>query len=357
MELKDHVAEINALSRQFMNSQVLFAANEADLFSHLEEPATAAEIAPKVHWDPRATRMLLDGLLALGLVTKSGDRYHNTPTASACLVPGRPGYQGNIVRHIRYTAPGWYRIEESLRSGKAVEQERGERSPGELRAFILGMKDISRFSAKEIVEVLDLSPYRHLLDLGGGPAVYATTFLETHRRMKATLFDLPSVIPITREQVREAKMESRVSFIAGDMLTDSYGKGYDLILLSNLIHSFSPEKNKIIVRKCFEALEPGGLFILKDFLVDNDRTGPAYSLMFAIHMLVGTGEGDTYTFSQVQGWTRDAGFEDFRIIDLTPQSRMWLTKKPFPAAHSSLIGFLDKGSPSKLPRGDFSPDE
>jgi len=356
-DVRDHISQINTLARQFMNSQVLFAANEADVFSHLEKPATAAEVASKVDWNPRATRMLLDGLVALGLVAKSGERYQNTAAASACLVPGRPGYQGNIVRHIRHTASGWHRIEESLRSGKAAEPERGERSPDELRSFILGMKDISRFSAKEILAALDLSPHRHFLDLGGGPATYAITFLEEYPHMKATVFDLPSVIPIAREQVREAKMDGRISFIPGDMLVDPYGSGYDLILLSNLIHSFSPDKNLTIIRKCFEAIEPGGMFIIKDFLTDNDRTGPAFSLMFALHMLVGTGEGDTYSFSQVQEWTRKAGFEDFRIVDLTPQTRMWLTKKPFPAAHSSLIGFLDKTPPSKLPRGDFTPDE
>ena len=357
MDVRDHISQINTLARQFMNSQVLFAANEADVFSHLEKPATAAEVASKVDWNPRATRMLLDGLVALGLVTKSGERYQNTAAASACLVPGRPAYQGNIVRHIRYTAPGWYRIEESLRTGKAADAEPRERPAEELRAFILGMNDIARTSAKEILNILDLSPYRHLLDLGGGPATYAITFLEAHPRMKAAVFDLPAVIPIAREQVREAKMEARISFIAGDMLTDSYGSGYDLILLSNIIHSFSPENNREIVRKCAEAIEPGGLFIITDFLADNDRTGPAYSLMFALHMLVGTGEGDTYTFSQVQEWTREAGLEDFRSIDLTPQTRMWLTRKPFPAARSSLIGFLDKTPPSKLRHGDFTPDE
>jgi SAM-dependent methyltransferase len=357
IDVRDHISQINTLARQFMNSQVLFAANEADVFSHLEKPATAAEVASKVDWDSRATRMLLDGLVALGLVTKSGERYQNTAAASACLVPGRPAYQGNIVRHIRYTASGWYRLEESLRSGKAADSERRERPAEELRAFILGMNDIARTSAKEILNILDLSPYRHLLDLGGGPAAYAITFLEAHPRMKAAVFDLPAVIPIAREQVHEAKMEGRISFIAGDMLTNSYGSGYDLILLSNIIHSFGPKKNQTIVQKCSEALQPGGLFIIKDFLADNDRSGPAYSLMFALHMLVGTGEGDTYTFSQVQEWTREAGLEDFRGIDLTPQTRMWLTRKPFPAARSSLIGFLDKTPPSKLRHGDFTPDE
>ncbi len=356
-ELRDQIARINTLARGFMESDVLFAANDAGVFALLEKPSTAEEVASKVLWTPRATRMLLEGLVALGLACKSGNHYQNAPIASECLVPDRPGFQGNIVSHIRHTASAWHRIEESLQSGLAVEREQPERSPEELRSFILGMRDIARFSAKEILAAMDLSPYTHMLDLGGGPATYAISFLNAYPRMKATLFDMPNVIPIAREQAKEAGMDGRMSFIPGDMLVDSYGHGYDLILLSNLIHSFNPENNMRIVRQCFDALEPGGLFIIKDFLTDNDRTGPPFSLMFALHMLVLCGEGDTYSFAQVQEWTRAAGFEDFRSIDLTPQTRMWLTKKPFTPAKSSLIGFLDKTPASKLPHGDFSPDD
>jgi SAM-dependent methyltransferase len=355
-ELRDQIARINSLARGFMDSQALFAANAAGIFSLLEQPHSAEEVAVHAGWDKRATRILLEALIALGLVVKTGAKYHNSQISSTCLVPGHPGYQGNIVEHIRHTASGWFQIEKSLKTGVAAESDRGERSSDELRSFILGMQDIARFSAKEILAALNLSPYRHMLDLGGGPATYSISFLDAYPLMKATLFDMPNVIPIAKEQAQEAKMIGRMSFIPGNMLVDSYGSGYDLILLSNLIHSFSPENNATIVRKCYEALDPGGLFIIKDFITDNDRTGPAFSLMFALHMLVLTGEGDTYSFAQIQEWTRAAGFEDYRALDLTPQTRMWLVKKPFPHKKSSLIGFLDKTPASKLPHGDYSPD-
>ncbi len=356
-DVKEMTGHINALARGFMHSQVLFVANEAGVFAHLEQPATAADIAGKTGWDQRGTRMLLEGLVALGLARKTGSHYLNTPISSACLVPNRPAYQGHIVRHIQNTAAGWWRLKDAVATGKAVDDSQPSQTSAELQSFILGMKDIAKTSAEEILKVVDLAPYKHLLDVGAGPGTYTIAFLHAHTRMKATIFDRPDVIPIAREQVCFAELDHRVKFIAGDVTHDALGSGHDVVLVSNLIHSLSPERNQALMRKCFDAMEPGGLLIVKDFLTDNDRTGPAFSLIFALHMLVGTGEGDAYSFDQVESWTNEAGFEKGRIVDLTPQTRLWLVKKPFPKQRGSLIGFLDKTTPAKAIPGDPEPEE
>lgn len=319
--------QINTLARQFMNSQILFAANKAGVFTHLETPSSAEEVAAQCGWSPRTARMLLGGLIALELVEKVDGRYRNTAAASACLVPGKPQFQGNIVRHIENTALAWRHLDESLKTGQGAPKP-GPPSADDLRSFILGMKDIGQMSAREIIDAVDLSEYRHVLDLGGGPGSYALAFLGAHADMRATIFDRADVLAIAREQVAAAGMEDRVSYRPGDMLADSIGAGYDLILVSNIIHSFSEADNRRLVAKCFDALPSGGTLIIKDFLTDDDGTGPAYSLIFALHMLVATGDGDTYSFAQVASWTRDAGFADGRVVDLTPQTRLWIVRKP-----------------------------
>jgi len=325
--IRKAVERLMKLARGFMDSQVVFEANEAGVFPLLENPHTPEEVASMAGWDPRATRMLLGGLLAVGLVEKDGDTYRNSEIASLCLVPGRPGYQGHILRHHHHISHQWARMGESLRSGTGIRADETDRSPEELRAFILGMSDVAKFSAGQVLEILDLSPYRRLLDLAGGPATYTMAFLEAHADMRATLFDLPEVIEIAREQVEAGELADRVAFLPGDLTTDQYGAGYDLVFISNIIHSFSPEANKEMVRKCHDALDPGGTLVIKDFLVDNDRSGPAFGLTFALNMLVGTCEGDTYTFADVEEWTREAGFIDGEVFDLTPQTRMWVVKK------------------------------
>jgi len=326
---REPVEALSRLTRGFMGSQVVFEAHAAGVFPLLEQPRTAQEVAEAVGWPRRSARLLLDGLVALELVEKNGDAYRNGPVATACLVPDRPAYQGHIVSHHHNLMARWARMGEALRSGGGVA-EPGDpgRGPKELRDFILGMSDVAKFSAQGLLGVLDLSAYRHLLDLGGGPATYAIAFLQRNPEMRATVFDRPEVIPIAQEQTRQAGLEDRIACIGGDMTTDDLGSGYDLILVSNIIHALGPDTNRALVQKCYDAMAPGGLLIIKDFLVDNDRSGPAFSLLFALNMLVGTADGDTYTVAEVEAWTTAAGLTNGRVIDLTPQSRLWLSEKP-----------------------------
>ncbi len=334
-DIAQFTGRINELATGFRQSAILYAAVEADLFSHLTAGRkTAGEVASRLGWDARGTRIFLDALVALELLDKQDATYGNTPVADTCLVPNRSAYQGNIVKHLRSGYMNWFHLGEAVRTGEAVPTREGmpfreeKRGPQELRDFILGMDDIARMSAQQILDVVDLSAYRHMLDVGGGPASYSIAFVSRHGGMRATLFDRPEVIDIAKEQVGAAGCGNRIAYIPGDFMVDPMGSGYDLVLLSNIIHSYGPENNRKLVRKCFDALEPGGMMILKDFIPEDDRSGPPFSLLFALHMLIHTGEGDTYTYEEVASWTGSAGFAPGRVVDMTPQSRLWLVEKP-----------------------------
>lgn len=327
MDTRDFVNKLNVLARGYQHAQILFTGLRAGVFTHLEEPRTPEEVAVRTGWDARGVRMLLDGLVAVELVENSNGRYKNSLIASQCLIPGAPADQTHILLHSSHSYAAWGKLEQAVRTGEAVCKERPNRPPQELRAFILGMADLSRHAAPEVLKAVDLSPYRRLLDIGTGPGAFSIAFLRAHPRLHATLFDFPQVIAIAREQVEQAGLLDRVDFKTGDIMKDEFGAGYDVAFVSNIIHSFNPENNRLMVRKCFDALAPGGLLIIKDFLVEPHRTGPAFSLVFALHMLVNTGQGDTYTCEDVAAWTDQAGFKPGRFVDLGFASRLWLAEK------------------------------
>ena len=329
MNPRELVNKLNILSRGFQHSQILFCAIRQDVFSLLEHPATPDSVAVTRSLSPRGARMLLDGLVAVGLVQNLGDgRYQNTPEATLCLVPGAPHDQTHIILHHANAYENYGRIDEAVRTGGPVKAESGGRTPEELRAFILGMADLTRTTMEAMLEAVDLSGRRRLLDVGTGPGAYSIALLRAYPEMRATLFDMPPVMTITREQVAAAGLTARCTFREGDLRKDGFGDGYDLILVSNIIHSFGAEVNADLVRKCFEALAPGGLLILKDFLLDPGRTGPAFGLIFALHMMLHTEEGDTFTQEEVAAWTDAAGFLPGRLIDLGYASRLWIVEKP-----------------------------
>ena len=228
--------------------QILYTAFDAGLFDFFETPRTAADIAGELDWSERGTAMLLDGLVALDLVTKEQLSYKNTAAASACLAKTGCAYQGHILRHNQNSWNDWMLLEERVKTG-TCEPKGENRTGAPLRDFILGMRDIATISAREVLDTLDLSEYKHVLDLACGPASYAIAFLQQYPEMRATLFDKPEVIEIAREQVMDAGLVDRFSFIRGDCMKDNLGEGYDLVFMSNIIHSFSDEENAALVKR------------------------------------------------------------------------------------------------------------
>jgi 2-polyprenyl-3-methyl-5-hydroxy-6-metoxy-1,4-benzoquinol methylase len=119
--------------------------------------------------------------------------------------------------------------------------------------------------------------------------------------------DLPHVIPLTKKYVSKAGLLENFNFIEGDYLSKEFEKGYDLILLSAIIHINSYEQNKMLVKKCADALNENGMIIISDFIMNDDRTQPYHGALFSINMLVGTTSGDTYTEREMSEWFESAG--------------------------------------------------
>jgi SAM-dependent methyltransferase len=157
------------------------------------------------------------------------------------------------------------------------------------------------------VASLDLTGVSRVLDVGGGSGAYAMEFARATPALSAVVFDLPNVLPLTAGYLAHAGLGDRVALVAGDYDRDELGSGFDLVLLSAIIHSNSPQANRELVRRSVAALNPSGRLVVQDFIVDEGRTGPPFGVMFALNMLVGTPGGDTYTESEVRRWMSEAG--------------------------------------------------
>jgi SAM-dependent methyltransferase len=125
---------------------------------------------------------------------------------------------------------------------------------------------------------------------------------------------LKDVIPLARERISSDGLLTRVELIAGDFYHDDLPGGCDLALLSAIIHQNSPEQNTELYRRAFRALDPGGMLLIRDHIMDESRTRPPEGAMFAINMLVNTTGGDTYTFQEVEQGLKQAGFTNVRLL-------------------------------------------
>jgi len=144
----------------------------------------------------------------------------------------------------------------------------------------------------------------------------------------ATIFDLPNIIPLTARYIASSGFSTQVDTKTGDYLADDFGKGYDLVFMSAIIHINSPEENQLLIRKGAEALNPGGKLVILDHIMNEDRTQPPVGAVFALNMLVGTFHGDTYTEKEIGSWMQDAGLSEI-VMKVTPSgTQLMIGKRP-----------------------------
>jgi predicted O-methyltransferase YrrM len=308
--------EVMALSRNFMGSRILFTGAELNIFDLLQPTSlTALEIADRLRTDIRGTAILLDALASMGLLVKNNDAYQCTPSLAPYLSSSDPNSVMPMVLHASHLWQRWSRLTEIVKGeAKAGADRTPSYKDGELSAFIGAMHSISAPHAGEVINQIDPGSSKALLDLGGASGTYTLAFLKNAPGMKATLFDLPEVIELARERLQREGMLDRVSLVGGNYLRDDLPQGHDLAFLSAVIHSNNPEQNLNIYTKVFRSLLPGGRVVIRDHVMESDRTHSEAGALFAVNMLVATQGGRTYTFDEISDGLAQAGFHNVRLL-------------------------------------------
>lgn len=308
----EDLAGLRRLYLGFMGARVVITASNLRLFDHLRKPSSSKDVAEVLKTDLRATEILLDALTGIGLIRKDrGRKYRNTAVANRYLVEGGRLYQGDIIRHASDMWANFSALDEVVRTGLPAGHGRHEGLHHE--AFIMGMHNLTVLRAKDLVNAVGLKGVRTMLDLGGGPGTNAIAM--ARRGVKATVFDLPETVEIAK-RVASREGVRGLNFIAGDFHSEDIGSGYDLILVSQIFHAFSAEENIALLRKCREALNPGGRVAVQEFPIDETRTSPPHSALFSVNMLVGTEKGRCYTREEMKSWLEETGFRKVIVKNL-----------------------------------------
>ena len=315
--------DLNATLRGYMESRVLLTALELDVFSAVGGGATSAEVAQKIATHTRATEMLLNALVSMGMLTKRHGIFSNSAVAGRFFAQGS---KDNARPGLIHTANIWHRwstLTECVRVGTAVgHQEMADRDDNWTEPFIAAMHRNASESAPLVVKAVGTTHEERLLDVGGGSAAYSIAFALANEKLHATVLDLPTVLPIAQRHINAAGVASRVTTWAGDLRRDSLGKGFTMVLVSAICHMLSPDENQDLFQRCLQALEPGGRLIMQDFILEADKTAPKQAALFALNMLVGTPAGSTYSYDEYRAWMESAGFKEVREIRLPGPSSL-----------------------------------
>jgi len=306
---------LDQMIRGYMPSRCLLTALELDIFTAVGEAGNAEQIGTKIRANARAAGMLLNALVALGLLSKSGDDYKNTPESARFFVQGSKDNHRNGLLHTANIWRSWSTLTDAVRSGTRVPSSRDD-TPEWTRNFIAGMQRNAKDRAPLLVKALGTTGVRRILDLGGGSGVYSIAFASACPDVQCEILDIPEVVPLTAGYVSQAGVSAQVSLRTGDMLEDDFGSGYDIIMLNAICHMFSEEQNRDIFRRAHQALAPNGRLVVQDFILNSEKTGPQQAALFSLNMLVNTDAGASYSEFEYTHWMKAAGFTEVCRINL-----------------------------------------
>jgi hypothetical protein len=308
----------------FLRDAALAAGHELGVFEALARrgPASLDELAGTigVASGRHRLRALLDVLAALGAIR--GDRPTGAPPRFAAATEMPP--------HPVVARAGWGLLADVIRSDRALPNELGADADG-TRRFHRHLADAGAAAAHELAGSFDSTS---LLDLGAGAGTYSKAFLAEHPTGRATLVDTPEVLGLAAEWL--GPLAARAQLVEGDASVVAAGDGHGAVLLANLLHLHSPAMCARLVAAAARAVAPGGVVVIKDLRIDEDRAGPLEGLLFALNMAAYTDAGDVYPTSQLRGWLAGAGLVDIteRRLAAAPDAIVVTARRPHDSAES-----------------------
>lgn len=322
---------IMQLGLGFRASKVLLCAVELEIFTELaEEPLDRETLRQRVGLHERGARDFLDTLVALGMLDRQGDIYRNTPETDFYLDRNKPSYIGGMLELANTLIyPVWTSLTDALKTGEPHARIKdGEdlfdfvySDQASLARFAQGMTGASLPVAKALAQEFPWDRYRTVIDIGAAEGGALAEIAAAHPHLEGGGLDLPRMRPVFEAYMRRRGLDDRLRFYAGDFLAEPLPSA-DVLVMGQILHDWSLEMKHELLAKAHAALPKGGVLIVYDQMIDDERRENVAGLLMSLSMLVGTRGGFDYTGADGISWMREAGFTGVRRKQLTSSYSM-----------------------------------
>ena len=158
--------------------------------------------------------------------------------------------------------------------------------PVRLREFAELMNAISVPQGQLIAECFDFAPHKCIMDVAGGPGGQAIQIGIKHSHLRGIITDLEPVCVVAQENIAASGLEDRFSAVHADLVARPHPAGADVILLGHILHDWSDETCRQILRNCAAALPAGGTLLISESVMRSDLSGSNLAHMKDLLMLV-----------------------------------------------------------------------
>jgi hypothetical protein len=310
----------------FFASKVLLSAVELGLFTELASaPADLPRIARRFELHDRAAHDFLDALVSLGLLDRRDGLYFNTNEVATFLDRNSKQYIGGLLEMAGLRLfPAWAGLTAALRTGQP------NRSSGNFsgsfesiytdedrkRIFLEAMNALSMKAATDIAESFPWQDHRTFLDVGTAQGRLPVALATAHPHLTGIGLDLPPVRPVFEAWVELNQLSDRLTFTTCDFFEQPLPSA-DVIIMGHILHDWDLGQKRMLISKAYDALSEGGVLLVYEHIIDDDRRVNTFGLLMSLNMLVVTEGGFDFTGTECQAWMHEAGFRQTCLKKLT----------------------------------------
>ena len=325
METVTKAEQISNIAFGFMASKALFVALHCNIFTNLSKGAKSSKsLAEEAGVPENRITTICTALNSIGLLERKNDLYSNSEGAESFLVKGAPYDFGDYLRlQIDRQMYGFMQqlegvVTNNIKPEYVDSYAKWMDDKEEARLYSESQHAGSLGPGRSLARMIDFSKVDHLLDVAGGTGGLSIRLCEANPNLRVTIIDFPNVVGLGKDKVKEAGLSDRISFIGANALDYGWPKGVDAVLMSYLYNGVPGESIPELARQAYNTINPGGLYIVHDFMVENDRSGPHLAALWQLQHLAFTPSAKSITPNYVCNIMEDAGFSDINQKVLIP---------------------------------------
>ena len=305
-------------------TEALKAAIELDVFTAIGEGnQTAAALATRCNAAERGMRILCDYLVIIGFLLKEGSQYRLTPDSATFLDRRSPMCITSAVIFLGapQSTDRFKNLAGAVRKGGTLDGN-GSLEPEHPMwiEFAKGMAPLTAMPAELMARLVGAEKGEKwkVLDIAASHGMFGITFAKKNPHAEIYAVDWKNVLELARENACKAGIDSRYHTLPGSAFEVEFGTGYDIVLLTNILHHFDAATCETLLRKVHVALKPGGRAVTLEFVPNADRVSPPQAAGFSLTMLADTPAGDAYTIAELERMCRNAGFASSEMHAIPP---------------------------------------
>lgn len=328
--------ELSRVAFGFMASKAMFAGLHIDLFSQLSDaPKTIDELSAATKVPRNRITTLVTALTSIGALEAEQGRFANSPAAEQFLVRGAKYDFGDYLR---------YQIDKQMYPflQQLNEVMEGTLDPDSVDSYAHWMSDSDQAvlysesqhagslgPGRTLARTVDLSNAKRLLDIGGGTGAMTISLCNAYPELTSTIIDFPNVSEIGWRFITDAELINRVSYVPGNALECTWPTEQDAILMSYLLSGVPGDRISELMQWAWNSLEPGGVLMIHDFMVESSRKGPPLAALWQLQHMAFTPDAQSLSIAWLEGALGEAGFEVTQSGDLIPgMTKLIVGRKP-----------------------------